>query len=153
MRIRLYKRDDLDDIMKLYYNAVHNINAQDYSDDELDVMAPQTADRYHWEASLAKNHTIVAEGDEGLLGFGNIGSTRFLDCLYVDVDHLHEGVAEAMLKHLENYAKAKGNHIINVYSPITAQAFFEKHGYALIEEAISEHKGVRILKYLMEKKF
>lgn len=152
MRIRLYKRNDLDDIMELYYNAVHHVNDKDYSDDELDVMAPKDADRYHWEASLDKNHTIVVEKNEHIVGFGNIGSTGFLDCLYVDEHHLGEGIAFSMLEHLENYAKAKGNHIINVYSPITAQAFFEKHGYETIEEAISEHKGVRILRYLMEKK-
>lgn len=153
MKIRLYnKSQDLDTIMDLFYRCVHEINASDYEEDELDAMAPKNMDHYHWESSLDKNHTIVAIEDDHIVGFGNIGQTGFLDRLYVDKDYLGRGIAGELAQHLEDYAKAKGNHIVNVYSPITAQKFFEKRGYDTIEEVVSEKRGVRIFKYLMEKK-
>ncbi len=34
MRIRLYNRMDLDDVLKLYYDTVHSVCAQDYSLEE-----------------------------------------------------------------------------------------------------------------------
>lgn len=152
MRIRLYKREDLDTIMHLYYESVHEINSQDYSDEELDVMAPAQADRYHWESALEKNHTIVCESNDHIVGFGNIGMTGFLDDLYVDKNYLKKGIASELLQHLEDYSRAKDNYIINVYAPITAVKFFEKHGYQVVEESVNELHGVRVLKYLMEKK-
>lgn len=152
MRIRLYKREDLETIMHLYYECVHEINSQDYSEEELDVMAPKFPDRYHWESAMEKNHTIVCEANNHVVGFANIGMTGFLDDLYVDKNYLGKGYASEMLQHLENYSRAKGNYIINVYAPITAVSFFKKHGYHVVEESINELHGVRVLKYLMEKK-
>ena len=51
MRIRLYNLMDLDDVLKLYYDTVHNVCAQDYSLEELDAMAPEKPNIYHWETS------------------------------------------------------------------------------------------------------
>ena len=153
MRIRLYNRMDLDDVLKLYYDTVHSVCAQHYSLEELDAMAPEKPNIYHWETSLEKNHTIVAVNDEDeIIGFGNIGQTGFLDRLYVDKDYLHQGVASALVKHLENYAKVNGNNIIDTISTISSEDFFEKLGYKTLSEDISELRGERIVGYAMEKK-
>lgn len=153
MRIRLYNRMDLDDVLKLYYDTVHSVCAQDYSLEELDAMAPEKPNIYHWETSLEKNHTIVAVNDEDeIIGFGNIGQTGFLDRLYVDKDYLHQGVASALVKHLENYAKVNGNNIIDTISTISSEDFFKKLGYKILSEDISELRGERIVGYAMEKK-
>lgn len=153
MRIRLYNRMDLDDVLKLYYDTVHSVCAQDYSLEELDAMAPEKPNIYHWETSLEKNHTIVAVNDEDeIIGFGNIGQTGFLDRLYVDKDYLYQGVASALVKHLENYAKVNGNNIIDTISTISSEDFFKKLGYKTLSEDISELRGERIVGYAMEKK-
>ena len=153
MRIRLYNRMDLDDVLKLYYDTVHSVCAQDYSLEELDAMAPEKPNIYHWETSLEKNHTIVAVNDEDeIIGFGNIGQTGFLDRLYVDKDYLHQGVASALVKHLENYAKVNGNNIIDTISTISSEDLFKKLGYKTLSEDISELRGERIVGYAMEKK-
>ena len=85
MRIRLYNRMDLDDVLKLYYDTVHNVCAQDYSLEELDAMAPEKPNIYHWETSLEKNHTIVAVNDEDDITniyyslFKNLGEDKFYE--------------------------------------------------------------------------
>ena len=152
MEFREYKNTDLHAGMDLFYVTVHEDNKTDYSEEQLDAIAPKDANEYHWEKSLEKNHTIVVEEDDKLIAFGNIGKTGYLDRLYVHPDYLRKGIASKLVEELEEYAKKHGSHVINVTSSITSKAFFESKGYAVIEEQINERRGERLLRYLMEKK-
>lgn len=152
MEFREYKNTDLHAVMDLFYVTVHEVNKNDYSEEQLDAIAPKDANEYHWEKSLEKNHTIVVEEDDKLIAFGNIGKTGYLDRLYVHPDYLRKGIASKLVEELEEYAKKHGSHVINVTSSITSKAFFESIGYAVIEEQINERRGERLLRYLMEKK-
>lgn len=152
MEFREYKNTDLHAVMDLFYVTVHEVNKNDYSEEQLDAIAPKDANEYHWEKSLEKNYTIVVEEDDKLIAFGNIGKTGYLDRLYVHPDYLRKGIASKLVEELEEYAKKHGSHVINVTSSITSKAFFESKGYAVIEEQINERRGERLLRYLMEKK-
>lgn len=152
MEFREYKNTDLHAVMDLFYVTVHEVNKNDYSEEQLNAIAPKDANEYHWEKSLEKNHTIVVEEDDKLIAFGNIGKTGYLDRLYVHPDYLRKGIASKLVEELEEYAKKHGSHVINVTSSITSKAFFESKGYAVIEEQINERRGERVLRYLMEKK-
>ena len=152
MEFREYKDTDLHAVMDLFYVTVHEVNKNDYTEDQLEAIAPKEANEYHWEKSLEKNHTIVVEQDEKLIAFGNIGKTGYLDRLYVHPDYLRKGIASKLVEELEEYAKKHGSHVINVTSSITSKAFFESKGYKVIEEQINERRGERLLRYLMEKK-
>ena len=149
MEFREYKDTDL---MDLFYVTVHEVNKNDYTEDQLEAIAPKEANEYHWEKSLEKNHTIVVEQDEKLIAFGNIGKTGYLDRLYVHPDYLRKGIASKLVEDLETYAKKHDCHVINVTSSITSKPFFESKGYKVIEEQINERRGERLLRYLMEKK-
>ena len=150
MEFREYKNTDLHAVMDLFYVTVHEVNKNDYSEEQLDAIAPKDANEYHWEKSLEKNHTIVVEEDDKLIAFGNIGKTGYLDRLYVHPDYLRKGIASKLVEELEEYAKKHGSHVINVTSSITSKAFFESKGYAVIEEQINERRGERVLRYLTE---
>ena len=147
MEFREYKNTDLHAVMDLFYVTVHEVNKNDYSEEQLDAIAPKDANEYHWEKSLEKNHTIVVEEDDKLIAFGNIGKTGYLDRLYVHPDYLRKGIASKLVEELEEYAKKHGSHVINVTSSITSKAFFESKGYAVIEEQINERRGERLLRY------
>ena len=142
MEFREYKNTDLHAVMDLFYVTVHEVNKNDYSEEQLDAIAPKDANEYHWEKSLEKNHTIVVEEDDKLIAFGNIGKTGYLDRLYVHPDYLRKGIASKLVEELEEYAKKHGSHVINVTSSITSKAFFESKGYAVIEEQIKDRKSV-----------
>ncbi|MCD8029065.1 MAG: GNAT family N-acetyltransferase [Erysipelotrichaceae bacterium] len=152
MEIRLYQPSDLEEVMHLFYDNVHSVCAKDYTNEQLDAWAPKEANVYRWESSLNKNHTLVVIDNNHIIGFGNIGQTGYLDRLYVDCQYLHQGVGSLILDHLEKYAAAKGNTHMNTQASITSKPFFEARGYTCIEKQIVERRGVRLKRYLMEKK-
>ena len=152
MKTRLYMPTDLEDVLKLFYDNVHSVCINDYAKEQLDAWAPQDPDIYRWEASLNKNHTLVVEEDGKIIGFGNVGETGYLDRLYVSHEYLHQGVASLILEQLEKYVRAKGIAFINTAASITSKPFFEAKGFIELSEQTVERRGVRLRRYLMEKK-
>lgn len=152
MKTRLYMPDDLAAVLQLFYDNIHTVCVNDYTVEQLDAWAPKDPDIYRWEASLNKNHTLVVEKDGQIIGFGNVGETGYLDRLYVSRDHLHQGVATLIVEQLEKYVKAKGIAFINTAASITAKPFFEAKGYIELSEQTVERRGVRLRRFLMEKK-
>ena len=152
MKTRLYKPTDLQEVLQLFYENIHNVCDNDYTLEQLDAWAPSDPDIYRWEASLNKNHTLVVEKDGKIVGFGNVGETGYLDRLYVHKDYLHQGIATLITKQLEKYAKAKGIVYMNTAASITSRPFFERQGYLVLEEQTVERRGIRLRRYLMEKK-
>lgn len=152
MKTRLYMPSDLETVMNLFYENVHEVCLDDYTQEQLDAWAPSDPDIVRWASSLNKNHTLVVEENGEIIGFGNIGETGYLDRLYVDKKYLRKGVASMIVDQLEKYAKAKGIVFINTAASITSKPFFEHKGYVVLQEQSVERRGVRILRYLMEKK-
>ena len=152
MKIRLYKPSDLDDVLKIYYDNVHEVCSQDYTKEQLDAWAPLHPDILRWERALNKNHTLVVEDQGCVVGFGDVGETGYIDRLYVKREYLRKGIGSQLVGRLEKYAKTKGDVFINTAASITSKPFFEALGYQLIQEQVIERRGIRIRCYLMEKK-
>ena len=152
MKTRLYVPSDLETVMQLFYDNIHTVCVNDYTREQLDAWAPSDPDVLRWSNALNKNHTLVVEQDGEIIGFGDMCETGYLDRLYVHKDYLRKGVASLIVEQLEKYAKAKGIVFINTAASITAKPFFEHSGYVVLEEQVVERRGIRILRYLMEKK-
>ncbi len=152
MLIRTYEKRDLEEILKIFYENVHKVCQNDYTKEQLDAWAPSEPDVLRWENSLEKNYTVVCEMNNHIVGFGNIGGTGYIDRLYVNFHYLKKGIASSILKELENYACKQGAVYMNTSASITAKDFFIKNGYVVLKEETYERRGVRLKRYLMEKK-
>lgn len=147
MKLRKYRESDCEAIVSLFYDTVHNVNIRDYSEIQLNVWAPKSADFKGWNKSLLETRTAVAEIENVVVGFGNIDSTGYLDCLFVHKNHQGEGIATALCDALE----ATANGVITTHSSITAKPFFENRGYKLVRKQVVERQGVALINYVMEK--
>jgi len=143
---------DIESVLNLFYDNIHTVCTKDYTPEQLDAWAPKEPDIYRWKASLNKNHTLVVEDNGHIIGFGDVGETGYLDRLYVDKDYLHKGIGSLIVEQLEKYAKAKGIVFMNTAASLTSRDFFEAKGYVVLQEQIVERHGVRLRRYLMEKK-
>ena len=147
LQIRRYSPSDCMELTELFYHTVHQVNAKDYTEEQLDVWAPFKADMDRWNRSLQEHYSIVAVEKSVIVGFGDIDKTGYLDRLYVHKDYQRRGIATAICDELEK--KAPGN--ITVHASVTAKPFFEKRGYRVLKEQQVERQGVFLTNYIMEK--
>lgn len=146
MLIRRYVPQDLDDIIRLFRETVHTVNAADYSPEQLDAWAPEDIDANAWDESLRANFAVVAIMDGRIAGFGDIDRSGHLERLYVSKDYQRRGVASQICDVLEAHFPAL---VTMTAASITAVPFFEKRGYVALEEQKVERNGVELTRYLM----
>lgn len=148
MILRKYAKTDCVELAELFYDTVHTVNAKDYTQEQLDAWATGKVNLEAWNESFQAHHTVVAEMDGKIVGFGDIDETGYLDRLYVHKDYQRRGVAAAICDALEQRTKAAE---FTTHASITARPFFEKRGYTVAREQQVERRGVWLTNFVMKK--
>lgn len=148
MTLRSYTKADCAPLAQLFYETVHTINARDYCPEQLEAWAAGAGDLEAWDKSFRGHHTLVAELDGTIVGFGDMDETGYLDRLYVHRDYQRRGVATAICDALEGNSKAPA---FTTHASITARPFFEGRGYIVLKEQQVERRGVLLTNFIMKK--
>lgn len=148
MLIRNYQSSDCKEIADLFYHTVHTVNAKDYANVQLDAWATGQIDLERWNQSFLEHDCVVAVDDNGIVGFGDMDKTGYLDRLFVHKDHQRQGIASAICDKLE---QAVHGRTIITHASITAKPFFEQRGYRVVKEQQAVRNGIALTNYLMEK--
>lgn len=130
-RIRAYKPEDLEQIMKLWLDS--NLEAHDF------------IDKSYWEAhyedvrqAVAQSEILVCEEKGRIVGFAGVRD-NCLEGLFVSADRRGEGIGKQLLERCKvKYPKLE----LNVYEK-NAQAlrFYKKQGFQIIAEQVEEETG------------
>ncbi|MGO4185619.1 GNAT family N-acetyltransferase [Paenibacillus sp. MCAF9] len=155
MNIRRFLEEDISEVVSLFYETVHEVNKQHYSQDQLNDWAPQdeTDQKIEaWKESMVRNITFIAENSSQIVGFADMTYGGELDRMYVHKYYQRRGVASALLKKLEAEAGRLGVNEIKTVASITAKPFFERHEYREVESQVVERRGVKLNNFKMIKK-
>lgn len=148
MLLRPYIPTDLAELLTLFYETVHSVNAQDYTPAQQDAWAPRDPDRVRWNRTLMAHTSLVAVDGGQLVGFGDIDATGYLDRLYVHKDWQRRRIATALCDALEGSVTAP---LLTTHASVTARPFFEARGYRVVHAQEVERLGVTMTNFVMEK--
>lgn len=148
MHIRRYRPSDCEYLAELFYETVHTVNANDYTDQQLEAWADGSVDLKEWNRTFQEHVSVVAVMDDRIVGFGDMDAKGYLDRLYVHKDYQKKGIATAICQELEGAAEVDK---ITVHASITAKPFFLSRGYKIVKEQQVYRKGISLTNYLMEK--
>ncbi len=152
MEIREYRQGDCAEMIKLFYDTVHAINALDYTKEQLDAWTAGIAAREAesiWNGRFSRQYSLVAVIEGKIVGFADMDVGGYLDMLYVHKDYQGRHVASALCDRLES---AVSSPVFTTHASITAKGFFEKRGYRVIKQQQVERAGVWLTNYVMEKR-
>lgn len=149
MQLREYMPSDCAQLAELFYQTVHSVNAQDYTREQLDAWATGELDLQAWDESFRAHRTIVATENGGIVGFGDMDGSGYLDRLYVHKDYQGQGVASAICDELERFAVGK---TFTTHASITAKPFFQHRGYCVVQKQEVIRRGVALTNFVMEKR-
>ncbi len=128
--IRSYRPEDVQDLANIYFNTIHRINSKDYTQEQVDVWAPQSSlETEKWAKKFLKTNPIIATVGEKIVGFAEFEPSGYIDCFYCHHEWIGKGVGSALVK--EILKRAKGYDIDRIFleASITARPFFEKQGF------------------------
>ncbi len=151
--LREYHSEDCAEIMQLFYDTIHFVNAADYNEDQLDAWAPKEIDITDWDNRFLYDNAVVAEKDGIIVGIGTSKNTGYVDLLYVHKDYQRIGVATLIADEIERYFHGNGITTVTTDASITARPFFEKRGYVVIKRQSVETRGMSLINFKMQRGF
>ncbi|MES2487100.1 MAG: GNAT family N-acetyltransferase [Bacteroidota bacterium] len=149
--IRQYRADDLQHVVTLFKETIHTINQKDYTPEQINAWAPQHIDAQKWGVKLLQHHTVVAETNGVITGFGDIDATGYFDHLFVHKDFQGLGIAKKIVAAIEAHARRQDFETITVAVSITAKTFFLKQGYTIVNPQQVSYNGQDFTNYFMKK--
>lgn len=157
MQFKRYEPQNLTQMLRLFCDTVHCVNAADYSPEQQEAWAPYSViddpeTRERWNRTLLAHLSLVAWEQDSIAGFADIDLAEgYLDRMYVSKDFQRQGVATALLSQLDQAAKDAGCKKITSDVSITARPFFEKNGFRVIRRQEVVRRDVTLVNFKMEK--
>jgi putative acetyltransferase len=150
--IRPYRPADVDALIALFRAAVRQVASRDYTAAQVQAWAPDLIDREPWLERRGSRPTFVAEIDGRIAGFADLEPDGHVDMMYVHPDFSGQGVAGALLRHVEAAARAQSLERLYTEASITARPFFEHCGFRVLAPQTVSLRGQDFVNYGMEKR-
>jgi putative acetyltransferase len=141
----------LDDMMQLFYETVHTVNARDYNKEQLQGWAPINSDKKLWEQRLKKRICKVAFMDDTMVGFTELDEDGHVDTMYVHKDFQRRKIAARLFDELLQIAEEKKLKMLTTEASITAKPFFEAFGFRVTRVKKKLYNGKDFTNYKMTK--
>jgi len=151
MRVRTYEIGDTEEVMKLFYDTVHEVNIRDYTQAQVNAWAPANMDTEAWIRGLSSKFTYIAVEGDKIIGFGELEESGHIDRFYCHKDFQRKGVGTQILEQIESKASLLGIKKLFTEASITAKAFFESKGFVVVRQQEVERRGQKFINFLMEK--
>jgi putative acetyltransferase len=151
MHIRRFQPGEELVLFEVFYSAIHLIARNDYSEKQLNAWAPLDLDRELWVNRIRGINPFVAEIDGKPAGYADIQPNGYIDHFFVSGHHSRQGVGKALMQVI--HREAKHLSIIKLTSDVsqTAEPFFERFGFVVVERRKSVIRGVELRNALMQK--
>lgn len=145
MEVRKFREGEEQELWKLFYNTVHNVNIRDYDENQIAAWAPDNIDIDIAIQKFREIDPFVAIKDGRVIGYADIQSDGYIDHFFCHHEFQGQGVGKTLFAALEKEAKERG--ILKMYSnvSITARPFFEAMGFSVEKEQVLQ-MGVQKLK-------
>jgi len=134
LKIRDATYQDIPDIKDLFQQTILTINLKDYTPEQVKYWADKGEDPHVWKERIDKQHFIVAEHENKITGFAALNPDGYLNSLFVHKHYQGQGIASALLEHIEEYSVQHSISEIIADVSITAKSFFEKKNYIILQQ-------------------
>jgi putative acetyltransferase len=128
MRIRRAVEGDVQDIRRIHQAAIRQVCSSDYPVTVISAwLAGNSDERY---LQRIKDASFWVAEEHVSLGFGCVCIEQSkLEALFLAPEARGNGIAAALLQHLEQVAVGAGVDVLSLDSSLSAKAFYAKHGY------------------------
>jgi putative acetyltransferase len=154
MNIRPFRHGDESALHAVFHSAIHGIASRDYSRAQVEAWAPTevTDDLSHlWTKKIRSIRPFVVEMDSAMAAYGDIQASGYIDHFFVSASFARRGVGTFLMQFLLKKAVAENISELSSDVSVTAQPFFERFGFRVIEHRVAVVRGVALANALMRR--
>lgn len=152
MRIRPFQTGDEAALYRLHHEAIHRVAARDYTPEQIEAWAPARHDPGPWAIKMRHLRPFVAEADGRIAGYADLQPEGYIDHFFVSADFPRQGVGRMLMERIHEEAARQGIAELTADVSRTAQPFFARFGFEIVEQRFPVRSGVTIPNALMRKR-
>ncbi|MEL7033484.1 MAG: GNAT family N-acetyltransferase [Pseudomonadota bacterium] len=126
--LRLANAADYDALGAVMFDAIHH-GPSEYTREQSRAWAPVPRSGPDWQARLAKQHIIVAERNDEILGFMSIEPGGYIDFAYIRPNAQGSGLFRRLFMEVLNKARSDGESELSTHASLMAQPAFSAMGF------------------------
>ncbi len=149
--VRQYQQRDAEALWHLFFNTIHQVNIRDYTQEQVEVWAPNKCDLDEWKLKMKQINPFIAEGEGRILGYADLQSDGLIDHFFCHHEYQGKGIGRLLMENIFQQATHQGITVLYSNVSITARPFFERFGFCVQHEQQVERHGQVLINYRMEK--
>lgn len=147
--IRRYRQGEEPALFDVFYSAVHLVASRNYTPQQIEAWAPRDLDASLWERRIRGINPFVAELDGTVVAYADVQASGYIDHFFVSGAHPRRGLGTMLMTRiLEEAARLDLRELTSAVSR-TAQGFFERFGFCVVEQRNPVLRGITIPNALM----
>jgi putative acetyltransferase len=151
VRIRAFRPGEEAALFEVYYSAIHLMACRDYTPEQIEAWAPRDLDPLLWERRIRGINPFVAEMNGQPVGYADVQENGYIDHFFVSGLHPRRGIGTTLMARILEEASMKGLACLTSNVSRTAQPFYEKFGFEVVERRQPEVRGVIVPNALMRR--
>ena len=151
MEIRRFRPGDEAALFEVYFTAIHQTAARDYTQEQIDAWAPADYDPEAWAHRLQKNRPFVAVLNGEIVAYADVQPNGYIDHFFVSGAHPRQGIGTQLMARIHQEARALGLSELAADVSKTAEPFFALHGFEVLERGGPVRRGVVLQNARMRK--
>ena len=151
LHIRAYAEGDAQALRQVFHSSIHQVASRNYTAEQIAAWAPAHFDAQEWAARMRGIRPFVAELGGQVAGYADLQPDGYIDHFYVAGHAAGQGVGRALMGHIHQAATAHA--IMRLWSNVSlsAQPFFERAGFAIVERRLVSVRGETLANARMQK--
>ena len=152
VHIRRYRQGEEPALFEVYYSAIHLVASREYTTEQVHAWAPRDLAPELWKNRIRGINPFVAELNEQVVGYADVQPNGYIDHFFVSGMHPRQGIGSLLMKRILEEAKSLELRELTSDVSMTAQPFFKKYGFEVVEQRYPERRGIVIPNALMRRR-
>lgn len=151
MKIRRFRNGDEVALFNVFLSSVRDLASRDYTPEQIEAWAAEDRDRQQWASHMRSLQPFIVEIADEIAGYADVQLNGDIDHFFVSGHYAKQGVGTALMLAIEDEAKHRGLNTLSANVSKTAEPFFIRHGFYLVERGFPVRRGVILHNALMRK--
>ena len=147
--VRRYRVGEEPALFDVYHSAIHLVASRDYSPAQIAAWAPDSLDTALWENRIRGINPFVAELNGIVVAYADLQPNGYIDHFFVSGAYPRRGLGATLMMRILEEAKRQGLNELTSEVSRTAQGFYERYGFRVVEYRHPIVRGVMIPNALM----
>ncbi len=152
MRVREFRAGEEPALFSVFHSAVHQIASRDYTPEQIEAWAPADLDQRYWAARVQAIKPFVVVEDELIIAYADVQANGHIEHFFVSGAHARRGAGRMLMHKIHEVAARSGVVQLSSDVSLSAQAFFERFGFHVVERRSPVIRGVALDNALMRKR-